>query len=84
MTPESDAEAPSDGVSVRQVTENGTELDVVFTGVRTSTLISFLNVPLFEYVVRNTRSCLVFPPPDGNESVFQPGSETEPLFSTHR
>jgi hypothetical protein len=59
-------------------------LDVVFTGVRTSTLISFVNVPLFLYVVRRTRSCWVFPPPDGNDSVFQPESESEPVFVTHR
>ena len=79
-----EAEASPDGVSVTHVTENGTELDVVRTGLRTSTLISFWKIPLALYVVRKIDFCLVLPPSDENDRVFQPGSDTSPVFNTQR
>jgi hypothetical protein len=84
--PEGEAEAPSDGVGVvvTQVTENGAELEVVRTGLRTSTLIALSIVPLFEYAVTVTCTCRVLLPADENGSVFHPGSDTDPCASTHR
>jgi hypothetical protein len=70
-----------------QVTENGTESDAVRTGPRTSTLISFSIVPPAGpsgYAVTVSRTRSVLPPPAGKDSVFHPGSGTEPCASTHR
>lgn len=72
-----------DGVSVTQVSENGTELDVFSTGSRTSTLMVSSKVPLSSSVVTNRLSSCVLPPPAGNVSVFQPPF-TEPFFDTQR
>jgi hypothetical protein len=69
---------------VVQVTENGTESDVVLTGLRTSTAIASLSVPLSDQVVTVTPVCRVFPPPPGKDSVFHPWSSSDPFFSTHR
>lgn len=79
-----EGEAPPDGVSFSQVTENGTELDVAFTGLRTSTHSSFSNVPLTSPVVRNTRAFFDLPSPSANSSVRQPESTASPSFDTHR
>jgi hypothetical protein len=63
---------------------NGTESEVTRTGLRTSTLIELANSPLVSYVVATTVFCCVLPPFAGNESVFQPGSVTSPVFVTQR
>ncbi|MER6568906.1 hypothetical protein ABT288_22655, partial [Streptomyces sp. NPDC001093] len=69
---------------VVQPTENGTAFDVVCTGARTFTLIWSAVVPLPRYTARVTRTCRLFPPPSGNDSVCHPGSDTEPRVVTHR
>ncbi len=79
-----EAEASSDGCSVAHVTENGTELDVVRTGLRTSTLISFWKIPLALYVVKKID--FLFGPATVRRErrVFQPGSDTSPVFGAQR
>src|SRR5581483_9803192 len=86
--PEPEGEAVPDGVSVGdavvQSTENGTRFDVVCTGARTFTPTwSPLEAPP-RYTVSVTRTCRVFPPPSGNDSVCHPGSDTDPRAVTHR
>ena len=57
---------------------------MVRSGDRTSTPIALRKVPVLSYVVTDALSCLVRPPPSGNDRVFHPRSITFPSCDTHR